>query len=382
MAKKSAAGARLAPAEVPTGPPLSLAELRRATPVRATTPVPDGVFSPAPTRCLYAVSTTRPAIEVSRPERDQATVWCLDAGADTVLTPHWPGRHLEVLTRDDRTPWARTGSRSYRPRWADLDYLPRLLPYVSEREWLRAIAPRLSPIVVPQHTLAQEALRFSYPWCTIGRILSGRYSTEADGHTGTGVMVGPNLVLTASHLVPWTAPNDDWWMSFTPAWHAQHPTPAPFGWEYVERLRGHVYQSDGSPGGLDYVICKLRKPLGNKTGWMGTLSYGDEDDYEERSWISVGYPSQASGVPQVDFDIDIKDIDGDGDGLELETLYAKAFGGGWSGGPLWGMLGEDPYVIGIKSGWEVDGWDPARGVFAGGRHMVDLTSHGHANWAP
>lgn len=246
----------------------------------------------------------------------------------------------------------------------------------------RAIAPRLSPIVVPQHTLAQEALRFSYPWCTIGRIISGRLSTEADGHSGTGVMVGPNLVLTASHLVPWSAPDDDWWMSFTPAWHAQHATPAPFGWEYVERLRGHVYQSDSSPGGLDYVICKLRKPLGHKTGWMGTLSYGDEDDYGKRTWISVGYPSQASGVPQVDFDIAIKDIDGDGDGLELETLYAKAFGGGWSGGPLWGMLGSDPYVIGIRSGWEVDGWDPARGVFAGGRHMVDLTSHGHANWAP
>ena len=46
------------------------------------------------------------------------------------------------------------------------------------------------------------------------------------------------------------------------------------------------------------------------------------------------------------------------------------------------MLGSDPYVIGIKSGWEVDGWDPVRGVFAGGRHMVDLAKHGHANWAP
>ena len=72
MAKKSAVGARMAPAEVPTGTPLSLAELRRATPVRATEPVPDGVFNTAATRHFYAVSRTKPALEVSPPPRDQS----------------------------------------------------------------------------------------------------------------------------------------------------------------------------------------------------------------------------------------------------------------------------------------------------------------------
>jgi len=131
------------------------------------------------------------------------------------------------------------------------------------------------------------------------------------------------------------------------------------------------------------VICKLYEPLGKRLGWMGTRSYGDENKYYNKPFVSVGYPSDFQGRPIVDFDIYIKDIDGDGSGRELEVLYAKAAGGGWSGGPLWSseVDGSDARVYGIKSGWEVDAYDPARGVFAGGGYMVELVKYGLANWA-
>src|SRR5688572_1577494 len=88
-------GGRLAPAEVPDGRPLTLAELRRAATVAATVPVPDGVFATDRPRCLYAVSTRTPQFEVSRVAGD-SNLWCVDATEGTVLSPHAPGRHLEA----------------------------------------------------------------------------------------------------------------------------------------------------------------------------------------------------------------------------------------------------------------------------------------------
>jgi hypothetical protein len=40
-----------------------------------------------------------------------------------------------------------------------------------------------------------------------------------------------------------------------------------------------------------------------------------------------------------------------------------AFGGGWPGGPLFGRtagIGGDYKVIGVRTGYEAGGWDPAR----------------------
>jgi len=45
---------------------------------------------------------------------------------------------------------------------------------------------------------------------------------------------------------------------------------------------------------------------------------------------------------------------------------------------LWGFLqGGDARVIGICSGWEMDGWDPPRTVFAGGIPLVNLVRDAH-----
>ena len=316
--------------------------------VPAAVPVPDGVFAPA---------RRDPSIHAS------------------------PGREIEPLTAGRRRPGrgVELEITGVRPEWADLQRVPPLEVVVSrDRIERRARAKALTPV-----TLAHEALRFTYPWCTIGSVRSGyhpNYDVAISG--GTGVLVGPNLMLTASHVAPWGHGPAGWWMEFTPAFNAQHSVPKPFGSSFVDSYRGIKYASDASPGGTDYVICKLYEPLGKKVGWMGTRSYGDENKYYDQPFTSVGYPTDFQGRPIVDFDIYVKDIDGDGSGLELETLYAKAFGGGWSGGPLWSSAvdGSDPRVYGIKSGWEVDGYDPARGVFAGGGYMVELVKYGLANW--
>jgi hypothetical protein len=276
----------------------------------------------------------------------------------------------------------------FRPEWVAREPLPRLVPF---RPHGRRIAGRERALPGPAYELlllapptmqtleAQLVPSCEWPWRTVGKVLSGNMPNFDNArHSGTGVLVGPNLLLTASHLHCWDHPPEGWWMRFVPAYVEGLE---PYGRSFVSDVHG--YQTDGHPGGLDYVICKLYEPLGNRTGWMGSKSFGSDADYENRRWTSVGYPDVFMGGQDaaVDYNIEIVDIDNDGnDSRELEVDYNVAFGGGWSGGPLWGWFDGDAKVIGIKSGYEADGWDPVRGVFAGGRPMVDLVKFGWAHW--
>ena len=89
-------------------------------------------------------------------------------------------------------------------------------------------------------------------------------------------------------------------------------------------------------------------------------------------------------MPFLASDIRVLDVDSSGAGRELETNDFLLHG--WSGGPLIGFRGLDPYVLGIASGSETEaafGWlhlTETHSVFAGGKPMVDLVKHGYATW--
>jgi hypothetical protein len=224
-------------------------------------------------------------------------------------------------------------------------------------------------------------LEATYPWSTIGKFWVG---TTTGGWqfrwNATGVLIGPNLVLTAGHALPWSLlPN--WYMRFVPAYHNGE---MPFGQSYVSEFRG--FNPRGDVTGKDYGVCRLYTPLGASepgrrgAGWMGTQSWGSDDRYYEGSWITAGYPgSFFNGEhPGVEYFLKVEDVDHDGSGRELETRqFANP---GWSGGPLFGWVNGDPKVIGIESGEERDFLQPTWNVFAGGSPMVDLVKYGLANW--
>jgi hypothetical protein len=289
---------------------------------------------------------------------------------------------------------AREPTEAHCPRWLDLEFVPKLLPFRERasavlREAARhyqfvepvSLGIRSGPDVVP---FAGEALRYIYPWRTIGKVFVG-HGTDFDNPTdsGSGVLVGRNLILTASHVAPWGRGPGQWWMRFIPGYRKGDVDPEPHSSSYVEEFFGTYSDvSDPEASGTDYVICKLYRPLGDALGWMGSRSFGSEAAYYSRRFISVGYPNSFSGRPAVEFDIDIDDIDSDGSGLELETTYGSSpFGPGWSGGPLWMWENEKPYVVGILSGHEKDELDPRRFVFGGGGLLVDRVKHGLAHFA-
>ncbi|EER27938.1 hypothetical protein D8B26_005943 [Coccidioides posadasii str. Silveira] len=225
----------------------------------------------------------------------------------------------------------------------------------------------------------------TYPWNTVGRVSFKRFKGDKGGWC-TGTLVGRDLILTASHCFPWGY-GDDRWMRFSPGFANDTE---PYGGSYVSRCRG--VKNTFNVTGIDYVVCHLCQPLGEKVGWMGTRWWKDESVYMGRSWSSSGYPVDSYNgqaqmfIPSLNF----FEIEYHADlGVELESLtFASA---GWSGGPTWGYLHGQPTIVGVCSGAERDCSERVGGclssdtedyhdVSAGGKLMTDLVLYAMHQW--
>lgn len=362
---------------------LSVDELAELDPILATEAVPGDVLEMVQEDSgVFVRSDSQPTLNFPTEQVPGAPgVWrVLDTLPGEELRTTIPGREQTELDPEEYAELesgedART--EGYRPPWADQDFLPTLVPFQSSEVRSRDDDPLDYTFLEPRAhrrdtaTEAQRAPRLTYPWRTVGMVFSTGGPSGPEG--GTGVLVGPNLMLTASHVAPWgTAP---WSMEFVPGMRIGD---RPFGSSFVSQFRGIRTEPEAS--GKDYVICRLFNPMGNSLGWMGSQSWGDEDEYYRRRYTSSGYPATFGQRPAVEFNIGIVDIDNDSPGLELELPIGHPLTAGWSGGPLWFFAGSNPTIVGVQSGSEKDELDPRRHVTAGGRHMVDLVNFGHANW--
>jgi len=77
--------------------------------------------------------------------------------------------------------------------------------------------------------------------------------------SGTGTLVGPNLMLTASHIAPWDV--DGCWMRFVPAYQDGS---GPFGDSFVRQFRGVKSPDDQH----DYIICDLYTHPARESRWL------------------------------------------------------------------------------------------------------------------
>jgi hypothetical protein len=266
---------------------------------------------------------------------------------------------------------------SYRPRWVRTEFLPRLSPHRHSISEFDLHGPIMRPM-----DYTGEGFVSGWPWTCIGKV-SGGFDTDFDHTitTGTGVLVGRNVLLTASHIAIWNRGPGQWWMRFVPGF--DNGPRSNLGSSFVEQFRGPGPQTNPNP--QDFVVCKLYEPLGDALGFLGCHWSSDDDFYYDQRWLSAGYPDFKFGGQRLisEYDIEVQDIDNDGDGREIEiSLNNFLLNGGWSGGPLWGWFpGNDPRVIGICSGWEMDGWDPVRAVFAGGGPLVNYARAARHDWS-
>jgi V8-like Glu-specific endopeptidase len=296
---------------------------------------------------------------------------------------HLPGRIAErqapeALIRDVNPA---VGSGAHRPEWIGGTYYPR--PVQPSDRWgsLRRMNGRsVSPLYVFGPDDRREYRDSTWPWGLVGKIFT------SDGFTGTGALIGPRLVATAGHMVPWG--KSPWWMRFVPAFYNGSSLHGPGFESYVSDANG--YDVNGSVTGYDWAVLRLYQPLGSSLGYFGYNGFSSSW-LNQPYWTLLGYPGGvANGQrPSYQAGFSMFDIDSDSNGGEELESQADMTPGN-SGGPSFGWWNGDPRLVGVVSGQEEDwtpgGWpwewaDTTKGnVVAGGAGFTNLMAWGRTNW--
>jgi hypothetical protein len=371
---------------------LTPAELKVLPSIEPTEPMPaelQQMLAPDPAT-WYVEAPAEPRVRISTElvgQGSNAPLWALKVSAgESVLWKGRPGLSHSIAPKEvEEHPSAVPRHQaSYRPPWFGTESISPVIKSCDLKAKGLAKAHDAPPVM---HTMSVflgdlPADLMGWPWHCVGKVLGG-FDTDFDHPivAGTGVLVGRNVILTASHVAVWNREPGKWWMRFFPGWY-DGPSPK-LGSSFVEQFRGPGPQSH--PNSNDFVVCKLYTPLGDALGFFGYHWSSDDDFYYDQRWWSIGYPEYEFGGqrPLLQAEIEVEDIDDNGNGREIEVdLNNYILNGGWSGGPLWGFFpGSDPRVIGICSGWDSDGWDPYRGVFAGGGPLVDYARAARRDWS-
>jgi V8-like Glu-specific endopeptidase len=214
----------------------------------------------------------------------------------------------------------------------------------------------------------------SFPWCTCGRV-------DTAAGWGSGVMIGPRHLMTASHVVNWGPNNTAGWLQFTPLYFDGN---APFGFAYATRIYWWL-QADPSDGinsdetAFDYVVCVLDRRLGDVTGWMGSRGYSTSWN-GGAYWAHVGYPQDLAGGRRPAFI---------GSGA-MDSTFTRTVGGrdsfgirhqidvipGQSGGPYFGFWSGEPWPR-VVSTQSAQNWGGAGGpnTCGGGNPLPELINY-------
>ncbi len=281
-------------------------------------------------------------------------------------------RLLDYALDDDRL-------AGYRPEHLALRPLPRPLPreLAVTPGWRREHGRR-DDLGEPGTIFAPDTRYVfsdtSFPWCTCGRVLTPASS-------GSGVMIGPRHMMTASHVINWGPNNTAGWVKFTPL---QFDTSEPFGIAYATRIYWwqQVNGGDGvssNEAAFDYVVCVLDRRLGDVTGWMGSRGYS-ADWNGGAYWAHIGYPSDmGSGVRPTfhgDGVMDSTISESTSGRTSFRIMHRNDYWFGQSGGPAFGWWADEPWprVVGIYSAvnWGATGGPNANG---GGNPLSELINY-------
>ncbi|BET69463.1 hypothetical protein ASA1KI_43810 [Opitutales bacterium ASA1] len=257
------------------------------------------------------------------------------------------------------------------PDWSGINYHPKIGSAPARRTFRRANGARVDPDYVFGSDDRQIYYPSGYPWRCIGRIFVWTNPSGSWAWSGTGALVGKNVVLTASHVCPWGS--SPWMMQFVPGYYDGSSLSGVSS--FVQTYRG--YEDHGQ--GDDMCTLKLYTPLGNSLGYFGYKTYND--DWEDgHYWTKCGYAGAVAGAqrPNRVTWFPITDDDNDGAGVELE--YKADSSSGDSGGPVFGWWSGKPYVIGTHSGGEDNFGEPKQNVAAGGSALSSLISWARNNW--
>lgn len=360
--------------------PSSLEDVNSRMPILATKSPPEELVYATKHKFVYVNAKQQPQLKVeaqpSAKTAEGTTTWRIDVPQDkegnadvlygkTALKEK-PEVFLKSINPD-------IGFSGHRPDWMNLSFSPKIFPQY--RAPLRRFNGRfVNPLYVFGPDDRREYRDTAWPWGLVGKIFNSQ------GYTGSGALVGKNLVVTAGHMVPWG--QSSWWMKFVPDYFDGSSLFGAGVESYVSDARG--YDTSGDVTGYDWAILRLYNNLGDGLGYFGYNGYSS-DWNNQPYWTLLGYPGAIAGGqrPSWQGGVSVFDTDSDSNGgLEIETTADATPGN--SGGPFFGWWGNDPRIVGVVSGQEEDfvfPWSWEKGnVIAGGSGFTNLISWGRTNW--
>ena len=307
---------------------------RRLRPVAATAPDPDASFTLATTTFVgatppHVTTEVRPLASGAR------AAWEIIVKASGAR-PAEEGPRFAVRRARSRRRVRSAILDPARPPWIAFRPTPRLLP--RERPpLLRHRGQPLHPLSIIGNDDRKVYQDLSYPWgcvCKV-RVSGGRF--------GSGVLIGPRHVLTASHVLDWGTKRATVEVhrfdSFTRA-----VSPVVAVWAYEEVGAKPTYSNIDE----DYAVLVLRDRLGDRFGYFGCRTYDSAWD-DKPYWRNIGYAGNVSSVRPLyerDFHLDEDEADyGDGRAMTSGGDHCK----GQSGGPIFAFWSGRPYVVAVVS---------------------------------
>jgi V8-like Glu-specific endopeptidase len=219
-----------------------------------------------------------------------------------------------------------------------------------------------------------------YPWSCVGKILVwDDFSRPFPAWSGSGVLIGGRVVLTAGHMAPWGSNN--WAMQFIPAFYDGGSTLGASVSSYVSDYWG--YDTGNQVSAWDMLVLRLYTPLGNTYGYFGTKDYSSSWE-GGNYWTLAGYPGAVAGANRPSRQMWWPVLDDDSDGSAEEVEYEADATDGNSGGPVFGFWSGLPYAIATHSGgskttflwWTLEDTN----VGAGGGALNSLVAWARSNW--
>lgn len=235
------------------------------------------------------------------------------------------------------------------PKWMSQCHKPKRAVHFGHPErQLNHRGKKVDPLVVLGRDDRRTYSDTSYPWGCVCKVITSAGS-------GSGIIVGPRHVLTASHVINWAASGG---VNGTVEVHRAGPTVSA-----ISRItRVHAFtRVTGSVGWSeldeDYAVLITADRIGDRFGWVGTRTYNSSWD-DEPFWTNIGYPGDVAGAMFPIFQRG-KELDEHawdfGSGRAMDTN--ADINPGQSGGPMFAFWSDGPYVVAVVSAHDIEDRD-------------------------